>query len=115
MIEGFGAVFRGKLSALFWQHGWTRSYTNLAGKYGFDFHVSNGAINKGGHGGSRSIAGEFGARASPLLPYLDERHYDVRFAPEEWQRVTLWTDCNSEFYGSHENTPPRRPATNWFG
>ncbi|MBI4622736.1 MAG: PD40 domain-containing protein [Verrucomicrobia bacterium] len=86
------------------KHGWTRAYSNLAGKYGFYFHVSNGAINSGVHGGSRTIAGQFGARASPLLPYLDGRHYDVRLSPEDWQRVTLWLDCNSEFYGSYENT-----------
>ena len=37
-------------------YGWTRSYNNLAGKYGFYFHVTNGSINTGVHGGSRTIA-----------------------------------------------------------
>ena len=46
------------------KHGWTRSYANLAGKYGFYFHVTNGSINTGVHGGSRTIAGQFGARAA---------------------------------------------------
>jgi hypothetical protein len=85
-------------------HGWTRSYTNLAGKYGFYFHVSNGSINTGVHGGSRTIPGRFGARASMLLEYMDERHYGVRLSAEDRHRLTLWLDCNSEFYGSYENT-----------
>ncbi|MHC4737252.1 MAG: HzsA-related protein, partial [Planctomycetota bacterium] len=45
-------------------NGWTRSYHNLAEKYGFYFHVSNGSINQGVHGGSRTIPGKFGAKAS---------------------------------------------------
>jgi len=86
------------------KYGWTRSYTNLAGKYGFYFHVRNGSIKTGVHGGSRTIAGKFGARASKLLAYMDERHYDVKLSPEDTHRLTLWLDCNSEFYGSYENT-----------
>jgi hypothetical protein len=82
-------------------HGWTRSYTNLAGKYGFYFHVSNGSINSGVHGGSRTIPGQFGARASKLLEYLDDRHYGVKLPEDDFHRVTLWLDCNSEFYGAY--------------
>jgi hypothetical protein len=82
-------------------HGWTRSYQNLAGKYGFWFTVSNGSINAGIHGGSRTIAGQFGARASKLLEYLDKRHYDVTLPREDFRRITLWLDCNSEFYGAY--------------
>ena len=54
-------------------HGWTTSYSNLAGKFGFFYHVSNGSINSGVHGGSRSTAGKFGAKAAPLLQYLRKR------------------------------------------
>jgi len=86
------------------QHGWTRSYNNLAAKYGFYFHVSNGSINQGIHGGSRTIPGKFGARASRLLKYMDEKHYGVRLSEEDFHRFVLWLDCNSEFYGSYENT-----------
>jgi len=85
-------------------HGWTRSYTNLAGKYGFYFHVSNGAINTGVHGGSRTIPGQFGARASKMLAYLGPEHYGVHLSDEDFRRVVLWLDCNSEFFGSYENT-----------
>ena len=85
-------------------NGWTRSYANLADKYGFYFNVSNGSINDGVHGGSRTIAGKFGARASGLLKFMDERHHGVRLSKEDFHRLTLWLDCNSEFYGSYENT-----------
>ncbi len=84
--------------------GWTRSYANLAPKYGFYFHVTNGSINMGQHGGSRTIPGKFGARASKLLEYLDQGHYGVQLSEEDFHRITLWLDCNSEFYGSYENT-----------
>ena len=86
------------------RNGWTRSYGNLAGKYGFYFNVSNGSIKDGVHGGSRTIAGKFGARASGLLKFMDERHYGVDLSKEDFHRLTLWLDCNSEFYGSYENT-----------
>ena len=86
------------------KNGWTRSYNNLAEKYGFYFHVSNGSINQGVHGGSRTIPGRFGAKASGLMAYMDERHYGVKLSEEDFHRLTLWLDCNSEFYGSYENT-----------
>jgi len=86
------------------KNGWTRSYNNLAGKYGFYFHVRNGSINTGVHGGSRTVAGEFGARVSGLVKYMDSHHYGVKLSDEDFHRLTLWLDCNSEFYGSYENT-----------
>lgn len=85
-------------------NGWTRSYTNLAGKYGFYFHVSNGSIKTPVHGGSRTTAGQFGAMAAPLAKYLDERHHGVKLPAEDYRRITLWLDCNSEFFGAYENT-----------
>ena len=85
-------------------NGWTRSYANLAEKYGFYFHVTNGSINTGVHGGSRTIPGAFGAKASPLMRYLDERHHGVKLSPEDRHRLVVWLDANSEFFGSYENT-----------
>jgi hypothetical protein len=85
------------------RYGWSRSYTNLAERYGFYFQVSNGSINSGVHGGSRSIAGQFGALAAPLLKYLGPSHYGLKLSAEDRHRITLWLDCNSEFYGSYEN------------
>ena len=86
------------------EFGWTRSYSNLAKDFGFYFNVRNGSVNDGVHGGVRTIAGEFGARVAPLRPYLDEGHYGVSLTSEERHRITLWLDCNSEFYGAYENT-----------
>jgi len=86
------------------EHGWTRSYANLAGDYGFYFHVHNGSINTGVHGGTRTVPGQFGARVAPLLAFLDQRHYGVTLPQEDRQRVTLWLDANSEFYGAYEDT-----------
>jgi hypothetical protein len=83
--------------------GWTRSYENLARAYGFYYHVRKGSINTGIHGGSRTIPGQFGARASELLEYMDDRHYGVELSDEDYHRLTLWLDCNSEFLGSYEN------------
>ncbi len=81
----------------------TRSYNNLAGKYGFYFHVTNGSIKTGVHGGSRTIAGKFGAKASELLKYMGREHYGVKLSNEDFHRLTLWLDCNSEFLGAYEN------------
>ncbi len=85
-------------------HGWSRSYNNLAKDYGFYFDVTNGSINNGAHGGARTRAGAFGARASALLPYLRESHHGLRLPDEDRRRITLWLDANSEFFGAYENT-----------
>lgn len=85
-------------------NGWTRSYVNLAEKYGFFFHVTNGSIHAGIHGGSRTTPGQFGALASKLIHYLDQRHYGVKLSEEDFRRITLWLDSNSEFFGAYENT-----------
>ncbi len=83
-------------------HGWTRSYTNLAAKYGFYFDVTNGSIHTGVHGGARTIPGQFGARAAKLLDYLGKNHHGVDLSAEDFHRLTLWLDCNSEFFGAYE-------------
>jgi len=94
----------------------TQSYNALAAKYGFYFHVTNGSFNGGVHGGSRSIAGQFGAKAAPLMKYLTEAHHGTKLSPEDFHRITLWLDCNSEFLGAYEDAPaqalgrPVRPA-----
>lgn len=85
-------------------HGWSRSYTHLASKFGFFFDSGKGSLHSPSHGGSRSIPGQFGARASRLLPYLDSRHHQVDLNREERRRLTLWLDLNSDFYGAYEDT-----------
>ena len=90
----------GKLDA---KNGWSRSYANLSADYGFYFHVTNGSINTGVHGGTRTIAGAFGAKAAKLMEYTDTRHYGVKLSDEDRHRLVLWLDSNSEFYGAYEN------------
>ena len=83
---------------------YTRSYHNLAEQYGFWYQTLVNSLNTAGvHGGSRAIPGRFGARASKLVEYLDDRHYGVKMSHEDFHRVTLWLDCNSEFFGAYEN------------
>jgi hypothetical protein len=86
------------------KNGWTQSYVSLAGKYGFYFHVTNGSIRSGVHGGSRSIAGKFGAIASPLFKMLEKGHHDLKLPADDLHRLTLWLDSNSEFYGAYYKT-----------
>ncbi len=83
--------------------GFTTSYNNLAKKYGFYFNVRNGSINDGVHGGARTIPGKFGAKAAPLMKYLTKDHYGVNLSPEDFHRITLWLDSNSEFLGAYED------------
>ena len=75
---------------------------NLAEKYGFYYDSYNGSIRDSVRGGSRSTAGQFGARAAPLMKYLDATHYGVELSPEELYRINLWLDCNSDFLGAYE-------------
>ena len=83
------------------KEGWSQAYRSLA-PFAWARHGGNGAIRR--NRSSRSIAGKVGARASRLWPYLKEGHYDVALSPEEWHRIALWLDCNSNFYGAYEKT-----------
>ena len=88
-------------------NGWTQSYVSLAAKHGFYFHTTNGSINTGVHGGSRTTAGKFGAKASKLYQMIATgTHKDrlKKLPPEDLYRITLWLDCNSEFYGAYYDT-----------
>ncbi len=51
----------------------------------------------------RTAPGKFGARASRLLPILEAGHEGVELPTEDLRRITLWLDCNSDFFGSYEN------------
>ncbi len=103
------------------KNGWTQSYENLAGNYGFYYDVGNGSIKDPLHGGSRTEPGQFGARASKLLPYLTDKHYGVKLSSEDLHRMTLWLDSNSEFFGSYENIEAQArgevvlPTLDWQG
>jgi hypothetical protein len=78
-------------------HGWSAGFTSLK-PFAWSYSGGNGIISKEG---SRSPAGQIGARASRLLPYLEPTHHKVKLTPSERRRITLWLDCNSNFYGAY--------------
>ena len=84
------------------KRGFTQSYEALAAKYGFYFDSTKGCYNRG-RNGQRTIAGRFGALAAPLLKYLGREHCGQDLPPEDFRRITLWLDCNSEFLGAYHD------------
>ena len=50
----------------------------------------------------RTFPGEFGALESKLYPMLARGHHDVKLAPEDLERIILWLDSTSQFYGVFE-------------
>jgi len=73
------------------------SYNSLE-PYAFYFHADGGSNHMSWlHGGSRTIAGKFGARWSRLYKggYLSKSHYNVNLSRDELRRITLWLDTNS--------------------
>ena len=64
---------------------------------------TNGNINEAKVGGSRTIPGNFGARASSLYTHCNASHHSVSLTKDELHRITLWLDCNSNELGSEQN------------
>ncbi|NQT50433.1 hypothetical protein HQ576_00185, partial [bacterium] len=52
----------------------------------------------------RTTPGKFGARASKLYQMLAKGHHDLKLSHEDLHRITLWLDCNSDFFGAYKNT-----------
>ena len=75
---------------------WYTSYTNLR-KYAFFF--DNAVFTT-----PRTIPGKFGARASRLYQMLAKGHNKLQLSTEDMHRITLWLDCNSDFFGAYKNT-----------
>ena len=75
---------------------WVASYRNLKP---FAFYYDGG----GSFTESKTVPGKFGALDSKLLALLRKGHHDVKLSPAELHRLTLWLDCNSDFYGTYEN------------
>jgi len=85
------------------KEGWSEAFNTLRGK-AWRKHGGNGAIvvNRG----SYSVPGKVGARESKLYKHLTKKggHHDLKLTPEEMRRITLWLDCNSNFYGAYLET-----------
>ena len=82
-------------------HFWYTSYANLA-RYAFFYGPNSNDYDRWQP--ARTIPMKYGARASKLYQMLEKGHHDVKLTPEEMHRITLWLDCNSDFFGAFENT-----------
>jgi hypothetical protein len=80
---------------------WTPAYRNLK-PYAF-YYDGGGSFTE-----SKTYPGKFGARASKLFALLTRGHHDVKLPPEDLRRLTLWLDCNSDFYGTYERLDAQR-------
>ena len=50
-----------------------------------------------------SIPGSEGARVSKLYSVLTREHYGTQLSTADLHRLTLWLDCNSNFYGAYQD------------
>ena len=73
---------------------WYASYNSLVRKYAFTNYGNS----------HRTTPGKFGAHASKLYAMLKKGHNDVKLSKPEMHRITLWLECNSDFFGAYENT-----------
>ncbi len=82
------------------------SYESLE-PYAFYFHADRYCNHVSWlHGGSRTIAGKFGARFSKLFKdgYLSSAHHNVQLTKDELRRIILWLDANSLELGSYNTS-----------
>jgi hypothetical protein len=58
-------------------------------------------LNVLGVGGSRTTPGRFGAHASGIMKALTTKpqHKDLKLSADQWRRITLWLDLNSNEIG----------------
>jgi len=85
----------------FGKFGWSEAFHTLQ-RLAWGRSGGNGALSRNGR--SYSIPGQEGARVSKLYQMLAKGHHDVVLTPEEMRRITLWLDCNSNFYGAYFET-----------
>ena len=79
---------------------WLPSYRNLRP---YAFYYDNGDFTE-----SKTYPGKFGALASRLYKMLERGHKNVKLSQEEMRKISLWLDCNSDFYGTYENLEAQR-------
>jgi hypothetical protein len=86
----------------FGEWGWSKAYHTLS---------PLAWAKSGGNGSglqanqtSYSIPGQVGAKAAKLFKMLEKGHNDLKLPAEDLRRITLWLDCNSNFYGTYHDT-----------
>ena len=77
------------------------SYRNLQ-KHAFFFAGRTG-YGYDGWTSPRTIPGRCGARASRLFAMLEKGHNKLKLPPGDLHRITLWLDCQSDFFGSFDH------------
>jgi len=78
------------------------SYASLARKdLAFGYPGEEPGLNELGIGGSRTAPGRFGARASGIMKLLTTKDYHKKLdmSDDDWRRLTLWLDLNSNNIG----------------
>ncbi len=78
------------------------SYASLArNDLAFSYPGEDRSLEKLGVGGSRTAPGRFGARASGIMKSLTTKdyHQDLKMSDDDWRRLTLWLDLNSNEIG----------------
>jgi len=83
----------------FGANGWSQSFIALA-PLGYAMSGQRGMVYRQG---PRSRAGRVGAMASPLYQMLRKGHNRVKLPPADLHRITLWLDCNTNFYGAYHD------------
>jgi hypothetical protein len=68
----------------------------------------NGDIVTAVKGGSRSVPGKLGASYSKLINYINGTHNSAKLTDDEYKRVTLWLDLNSNELGADYNESQQR-------
>ncbi len=81
------------------RHSWSRAYDSLH-RYG-----SGGSGKPPNRQPVRTVPGKFGAKASKLLPilakHMQDKEKELKLTEEEMHRITLWLDCNCNFFGAY--------------
>ena len=84
----------------FGKWGWSQAMHALS-KDAWGRHGGNGALNRKNIR-SYSLPMQEGARVSKLWKKLDAAGTQEKLSAEELRRITLWLDCNSNFYGAYK-------------
>lgn len=83
----------------FAKNGWSEAFHSL-NKHAWGMSGGNGIALKERQ---YSIPGQDGARVSKLYQLLAKGHHDVKLPPADLHRLTLWLDCNSNFFGAYHD------------
>jgi len=87
---------------LFGKNGWSEAMLTLS-KDAWGRHGGNGGLHSRNNGRSWSLPMQEGARVSNLWKKLKAAGIQKKLPPEDIRRITLWLDCNSNFYGAYKN------------